>query len=160
MNEWNLDIDRWPDPDRKKWRGLRDLIQESPDGRYAAVLYSCGEVGIGKEVGLFALLKGPKDAPRLLLRPRGLACLALYDPGKSMQWIENRYCVVTPYSTKPCFSGKFITYYGTMVFDMKERRVSYIPDVSPDKVMPNVSDGLSWKSWRRLSWWPRLWHKK
>ena len=41
--EWNLNIDFWPGPDRMKWPGMRDIIQESPDGRYVAVLYSCGE---------------------------------------------------------------------------------------------------------------------
>jgi hypothetical protein len=160
MNGWRLAIDSWPGPNRKKWKGLRDIIEESPNGKYIAVLYSCGEVGINKETGCFALLEEPKDSPRLLLRPRGLTCLALYDPGKSMQWIENRYCVITPYSTKPGLFGKLVTFYGTMVFDVKEHRVSYIPNISPDKVMQAIPDNLSWKSWKRLSWWPRSWLKR
>jgi len=75
MKEWRLNIDKWPGPNRKKWPGLRDVITESPDGRYVAVVYSCGEIGIYKEVGLFALFEEPKESPRLLLRPSGLTCL-------------------------------------------------------------------------------------
>ena len=82
MKEWRLDIDSWPGSNRKKWPGLRDIIQESPDGRYAAVIYSCGEIGIYKEVGSFALFEEPKDSPRLLLRPRGLTCLVSNVDGK------------------------------------------------------------------------------
>lgn len=160
MSEWNLEIDKWPGPDRKKWKGLRDVIQESPDGMYVAVLYSCGEIGMNKEVGFFALFEGPKNMPRLLLRPRGLTCLVSYTAGRDIQWIGDRFCVVTSYSIRPSFSGKTQSFYGTMVFDVKEHRVSYVHDISPDKVIPAIPDNLSWKSWRRLSWWPRLWHKK
>jgi hypothetical protein len=96
MKEWRLDIDSWPGPNRKKWPGLRDVIQESPNSRHIAVLYSCGEIGIYKEVGLFALLEEPKNSPRLLLRPSGLTCLVSSTAGKSMQWIGDRFCVVTP----------------------------------------------------------------
>lgn len=160
MEGWNINIDKWPGPDRKKWPGLRDFIQESAGGRYAAVLYSCGEVGIGKEAGLFSLLEGPKDSPRLLLRPQGLTCLVSNTPGKSMQWIKDRFCLVTHYSTKPGLSGKFRTFYGTMIFDMEERRAAYVPNVSSNEVIKAIPDNLSWRSWRRLSWWPRLWHKR
>ena len=61
MRKWHLDIEKWPGPERKKWPGLRDVIQESPEGRYIAVVYSFGEVDIDKEVGLFALFAGPPD---------------------------------------------------------------------------------------------------
>ena len=65
MRDWHLDIDAWSGPDRKKWPGLRDIVQESPDGRHVAVVYSCGEIDIYKEVGRFALLAGPPESPRL-----------------------------------------------------------------------------------------------
>jgi len=104
MKEWRLDIDSWPGPDRKKWPGLRDVITESLDGRYVVVVYSCGEIDIYKEVGLFALLEEPKDLPRLLLRPRGLTCLVSDTTGITAQWIENRFCVVTTYCIRPSAS--------------------------------------------------------
>jgi len=161
MKEWRLDIDKWPGPNRKKWTGLRDFVQESPDGRHVAVLYSCGEIGIYKEVGLFAVLAGPKDSPRLLLRPRDLTCLISSPAEKSMQWIGDRFCVVTPYSVKPSLSlsGQFKSFCGAMVFDVKERKVAYVPGASSAEVISALPDKLSWKSWQRLSWWPRLWHK-
>jgi hypothetical protein len=162
MNGWHLDIDSWPGPNRKKWKGLRDIIEESPDGKYVAVLYSCGEVGINKEVGFFALLEEPKDSPRLLLRPRGLTCLVSYAAGRDIQWIEDRFCVVTSYSLRPCFSssGHLKQFYGAIIFDVKERKVAYVPGASSSEVVSALPDKLSWKSWRRLSWWPRLWLKR
>jgi hypothetical protein len=162
MNEWCLDIDKWPGPNRKKWKGLRDIFQESPDGRYLAVLYSCGEIDIHKEVGHFALLEGQKDSPRLLVRPRGLTCFVTYDSGRDIQWIENRFCVVTSYSLKPSFSsqGQLKSFYGAMIFDVKERKKAYVSGVSARDVVSTFPDNLLWKSWRRLSWWPRLWHKQ
>jgi len=159
MKEWRLDIDKWPGPNRKKWPGLRDVITDSPDCRYVAVLYSCGEIGIYKEVGFFALLEEPKDSPRLLLRPRGLTCLVSYADGKTVQWIGNRFCVVTPYSIRPKLSGKTQSFSGTMVFDVKDHKVAYVPGVSSEKIIPELPDKLLWRSWKRLSWWPRLWHK-
>lgn len=89
MNGWHLDIDNWPGPDRKKWKGLGDIFQESPDGRYLAALYSCSEIDIYKEVGHFALFETPKHSPRLLVRPRALTCLVSYAEGKDIQWIGN-----------------------------------------------------------------------
>ncbi len=162
MTDWHLDIDSWPGPDRKKWKGLRDIFQESPDGRYLAVLYSCSEIDIHKEVGSFALFEAPKDSPRLLVRPRGLTCFVTYDPGKDIQWIENQFCVVTSYSLKPDFSssGQLNQFYGVMIFDVKECKVAYVPGVSSSKVMSSFPDNLQWRNWKRLSWWPRLWHKK
>jgi hypothetical protein len=161
MNEWHLDIDSWPGPNRKKWPDLRDIIQESPGGKHVAVLYSCGEIDIYKEVGFFALFEEPKDSPCLLLRPSGLACLISSTAEKSIQWIGDRFCVVTPYSLSPSFSlsGQLKQFYGIMVFDVKERKVAYVPKGSPEEVIPALPDKLSWKSWRRLSWWPKLWHK-
>lgn len=162
MTDWNLDIDSWPGPNRKKWKGLRDIFQESPDGRYLAVLYSCSEIDIHKEVGAFALLEQPKDSPRLLVRPRGLTCFVTYDLGKDIKWIENRFCVVTSYSLKPDFSssGQLKQFYGAMIFDVQERNVAYIPGASSDKIVAAFPGKLDWKGWRRLSWWPKLWLKQ
>ena len=162
MKKWKLDIDSWPGPDRKKWKGLRDIFQESPDGRYLAVLYSCAEIDIYKEVGSFALFEGPKDSPRLLVRPRGLTCFVTYAPGKDIQWVGDRFCVVSPYSLKPSFSssGQLKVFQGAMIFDVKERKVAYIPGASADKIVSTFPDNILWKSWRRLSWWPRLWLKR
>jgi hypothetical protein len=162
MNGWQLDLDSWLGPNRKKWKGLRDIIEESPDGKYVAVIYSCGEVGINKEVGFFALLEEPKDSPRLLLRPRGLTCLISYTAGRDIQWIGDRFCVVTSYSLRPSFSssGQLKQFYGAIIFDVKERKVAFVPGASSSEVVSTLPDKLSWKSWRRLSWWPRLWLKR
>ena len=162
MSQWHLNIDSWPGPNRNKWPGLRDVVQESPDGRHVAVLYSCGEVGINKEVGFFALLEEPKDSPRLLLRPRGLTCLVSYTTGKDIQWIENRFCIVSSYSLRPSFSssGQLKQFYGTMVFDVEKHKVAYVPGASSEKIISELPDELVWRSWKRLSWWPRLWHKR
>lgn len=160
MKEWRLDIDSWPGPNRKKWPGLGDIIQESPDGRYAAVVYSCGEIGIYKDVGLFALLEEPKNSPRLLLRPRGLTCLVSYADGKTVQWIGNRFCVVSPYSIRTKLSGNTQSLSGTMVFDIEKRKVVYVPGASSEEIISELPNELVWRSWKRLSWWPRLWHKR
>jgi hypothetical protein len=162
MKEWILDIDKWPGPNRKKWKGLRDIFQESPDGKYLAVLYSCGEIDIYKEVGHFALFEEPKDSPRLLVRPRCLTCLVTYAAGRDIQWIGDRFCVVTSYNLRPIFSlsGQLKQFYGAMIFDVKNRKVAYVPGVSSNEVMSAFPDNLSWNSWRRLSWWPRLWLKQ
>jgi hypothetical protein len=156
MEKWNLDIDSWPGPNRKKWKGLRDIFQESPDGRYLAVLYSCSEIDIHKEVGHFALLEGPKDLPRLLVRPRGLTCFVTYDLGRDIRWSENRFCVVSTYCLKPNFSssGQLKVFQGVMIFDVRDRKVAYVPGVSANKIVSAFPDNLDWKSWKRLSWWP------
>jgi hypothetical protein len=159
MTDWHLDIDSWPGPDRKKWKGLRDVIQESPSGKYAAVLYSCSEIDIYKEVGHFALFEEPKDSPRLLVRPRGLTCFVTYDPEKDIQWIENRFCLVSSYCLRPGFSlsGQLKQFYGAMIFDVQERKAAYVPGASASDVVSAFPDDLLWKNWRRLSWWPKLW---
>jgi len=161
MKEWCLDIDSWPGPNRPKWPGLRDIIQESFSGRYVAVLYSCGEIGIYKEVGLFALLEEPKDSPQILLRPCGLTCLVSNSADTTIQWIGERFCVVTPYSIRPrlSLSGKVKSFYGTMVFDLKENKVAYVPGASSEEIISALPNNLLWKSWKRLSWWPKMWHK-
>jgi hypothetical protein len=161
MKEWCLDIYSWPGPNRKKWPGLRDIIQESPYGRYVAVLYSCGEIDIYKEVRFFALLEEPKNSPKILLRPRGLTCLVSNSADTTIQWIGERFCVVTPYSIRPILSlsGKVKSFYGTMVFDLKKNQVAYVPGASSEEIISALPNNLLWKSWKRLSWWPKLWHK-
>jgi hypothetical protein len=161
MKEWHLNIDSWPGPNRKKWPGLRDVIMESPDGRYLAVLYSCGEIGINKEVGFFALFEGPTDSPKLLLRPRGLTCLVSGSDETTIQWIEQRFCIVTPYCNRPSLSlsGKYKSFCGSMVFDVKERKVAYVPGAFSGEIISEIPNDLKWRGWRRLSWWPRLWHQ-
>ena len=124
------------------------------------VIHSCGEIGIYKEVGSFALFEEPKDSPRLLIRPRGLTCLVSNVDGKTVQWIGNRFCVVTPYSIRPKLSGKTQSFSGTMVFDVKEQKVAYVPGASSEKIISELPGKLLWRSWKRLSWWPRLWHKR
>ncbi|WAC08478.1 MAG: hypothetical protein OS130_04595 [Thermodesulfobacteriota bacterium] len=126
------------------------------------MLYSCSEIDIYKEVGHFALFEEPKDSPRLLVRPRGLTCLVTYDSQKDIQWIENRFCVVTSYSLRPSFSssGQLKSFYGAMIFDVKDRKAAYDPCSSAGKIVSAFPDKLDWKSWRRLSLWPRVWYKQ
>jgi hypothetical protein len=156
MSEWRLNIDAWPGPDRKKWSGLSDVVQESPDGRHVAVVYSCGEIGICKEVGRLALLAGPPESPRLLLRPRSLTCL-VSDSGKTVQWIGGRYCVATPYWIRPCLSGNTKAFGGTMYVDVEQRKVAYLAEVYSGAPMSDLPAGLAWRGWAWLSWWPLLW---
>jgi hypothetical protein len=153
MSEWNLDIASWPGPDRKKWPGLRDVVQASPDGRHVAVVYACGEIGICKEAGQFALLAGPPESPRLLLRPRNLTCLASYGD-KTVRWIGGRYCVVTPYRIRPSLSGKIAAFGGTMYVDVEQRKVAYVADTYPEAAVPELPAGLAWRGWAWLSLWP------
>jgi hypothetical protein len=160
MDEWRLNIDEWPGPDRKKWPGLRDVIAESPDGRRVAVVYSCGEIGIGKEVGSFAILQEPKLSPRLELRPRGLTCFVWYGEGTTVQWIGNRFCVVTPYCVRTELSGKTQSFSGVMYFDVEEHKVAYVPGALAGKIITQIPDELVWRSWNIFTWRPRFWQKK
>jgi hypothetical protein len=150
---WQLNIDAWPGPNRKKWPGLRDILQECPDSRHIAVLYSCSEIDIYKEVGRFALFAGPPEAPRLLLRPRHLMCLVSHTD-RAVQWIGDRYCVVTPYGIGPCWSGKTTSFGGTLYVDVKDRRAAYLADVYPGAGVPELPAGLTWRRWAWLSLWP------
>jgi hypothetical protein len=47
IHGWRLDIDTWPDTNRKKWKGLRDIFHESPDGRYEK------RIGVGYQYSTF-----------------------------------------------------------------------------------------------------------
>lgn len=62
-------------------------------------------------------------------------------------------CVVTSYSLRPSFSssGKLKPFHGAMIFDVKERKVAYIPGASSSEVISAFPDNLNWQSWRRLS---------
>ena len=156
MSTWRLDIDAWPGPNRKKWPGLKDVVQESPDGRHVAVVYSCGEIGICKEVGRFALLAGPPASPLLVLRPRNLTCLVSHS-GETVQWIGGRYCVVTPYWIRQCLSGKTKAFGGTLYLDVEERKAAYLAEFHPAAVVSELPAGLTWRGWAWLSLWLLLW---
>jgi hypothetical protein len=156
MTEWRLDIDAWPGPNRKTWSGLRDVSQESPDGKHVAMIYSCGEIGIAKEVGRFALLAGPPESPRLLLRPRNLTCL-VSQRGETVRWIGGRYCAVTPYGIRHCLSGKTKAFGGTLYLDVERRKSAYLADIYPGGAVSELPSGLTWRSWAWLSFWPVLW---
>jgi hypothetical protein len=157
MSQWRLNIAAWPGPDRKKWAGLRDIIRESPDGRHVAVVYSCGEVGVGKEVGQFALLAGPPDSPRLLLLPRWLRCLVYFDD-TTVQWLSGRYCVVTLYWFRQSFSGRTLAFGGTLYVDVQERKAAYLAEVYTRSSGSEPPAELAWRDWRWLSLWPVLWN--
>jgi len=58
--KWFLDTEHWPGPDRLRWSIVRDVVEPSPDGRFACVLYSCFEIRLGCEVGLLTLLTGSR----------------------------------------------------------------------------------------------------
>ncbi len=145
MTKWRLNIDTWPGPDRKKWPDVRDVVRPAPGGEHVAVVYSCGEVGICKEVGLFAILRGPKDSPQLLLRPRGFLCCAFYDDGITIRWIGRRFCAVTPFHK---------AFNGTMYFDVEKHKVAYCVSSHKHKSESELLSGLKWSSWFWLALGP------
>ena len=154
--KWHLDIEAWPGPDRRKWPGLRDVIQESPEGRYVAVIYSCGEVDIYKEVGLFALFAGPPDSPRLLLRPRSLKCFVRHND-TTVQWIGETFCVVTPFYIRQRLFGSPQSFGGTLYLDVEHRKAAYVPGAFSGGAISGLPEGLAWRGWKWLSLWPWLW---
>jgi hypothetical protein len=135
---------------------LRDVIQESPEGRYVAVVYSCGEVDIYKEVGLFALFAGPPESPRLLLRPRGLKCLVRRSD-TTVQWIGERFCVVTPFDIRHRLFGGHQSFGGTLYLDVEQRKAACVPGAFSGEVISGLPEGLAWRGRKWLSLWPRLW---
>jgi hypothetical protein len=153
MTDWQLDLDRWPGPDRRKWPDLGDVLQESPGGKHLAVVYSCGEVGVDKQIGRFALLGGPPAAPRILLRPRRLTCLVRYD-GTTVRWIGERYCVVTPYSIRPRLSGTTLAYLGTLYLDVERHRAASLAGEPSAPAGGGLPPGLKWGRWGWLVLWP------
>ena len=95
--KWLLDTEHWPGPDRPRWNIVRDVVEPSPDGRFACALYSCCEIRLGCEVGLLTLLAGPPESPTVLLQPRGFTCLDC-SPSPSAQWLRgSRFVAVTAY---------------------------------------------------------------
>jgi hypothetical protein len=95
--KWYLNTKRWRGPDRVKWKIDRDVVEPSPDGRFACVLYSCHETRLGCEAGLLTLLSGPPESPKVLLQPRGFTCFD-FSPRSSAQWLGgSRFVVVTAY---------------------------------------------------------------
>ncbi len=98
---WKLDTQHWPGPDRIRWGIDRDLVEPSPDGRFACVLYSCCEIRLGCDVGLLTLLGGPPESPTDLLQPKGFTCFD-FSPRPSAQWLGGSRCVVvTAYLYRP-----------------------------------------------------------
>lgn len=155
MKKWLLDIDTWPGPDRRKWAGLRDIMRESPGGAHLAVVYSCAEAGVGKEIGMFALLAGPPDSPRLLVRPRGFKCWAYLDDS-TIVWIGERYCAVRPYVVRMrLFEAPAIVPTGRAYFDVERRKVAYGADIRRGDLRNDLPDGLVWRDWRWLALGPK-----
>ena len=145
MTKWRLSIDKWPGPDRKKWRNLRDVVRPAPGGEHVAVVYSCGEVGICKDVGLFALLRGPNESPQLVLRPRGFKCCVFFDDGKTIRWIGNRFCAVTPFHK---------ALDGTMYFDVEKHMVAFFASGRQHPSESELPSGLKWSRWKWLALGP------
>ncbi len=92
---WFLDTEHWPGPDRRRWNISRDVVEPSPDGRLACVLYSCCEIRLSCDAGLLTLLAGPPESPTVLLQPRGFTCFD-FSPSPSAQWLGgSRFVAVT-----------------------------------------------------------------
>jgi hypothetical protein len=136
---------------------LRDIMQESPDGRHLAVVYACGEVGVCKEVGRLALLAGPPSKPRLLLRPWNLTCLVSY-ADRTIRWLDGRYCLVTPYCIWNLPSGKIKVSAGSLYLDVEQRKAAFLANVYPGAAVPDLPSGLRWRAWSWLLLWPFTWN--
>jgi hypothetical protein len=166
---WNVDIAKWPGPDRARWRIHNHLISESPDSRHACILYSIAEIRMGWEVGLLALLKGPREQPTVILRPPNFTCYPC------VQWLDGgHYCIVVPY----LFNGmenriellaftfldvqnETFTHYETKdILYLIGRRIvetnghwtmpAAKPDLRPSDVQIDPK-GLDWRPWRLLT---------
>jgi hypothetical protein len=167
--KWYLDTERWPGPDRVRWKIDRDVVEPSPDGRLACVLYSCCEIRLGCEVDLLTLLSGPPESPTVLLQPPGFTCLD-FSPRPSAQWLGgSRFVVVTAYLYRPV-TNKIdllaLTFLDTaesafahheIPLNMASRRLvesgdewamSQGPD-GPPEVRLSASS-LAWQPWSRL----------
>ena len=145
MTDWNIDIASLPGPDRRRCSLLRDIVAASPDNRHLALVYACGEVGIMKEVGYLALLAGPPERPRRLLRPRWLLCNAGYREQDTVRWLDDRYCVVTSYQPA-----------ATLYLDTSRKTAAVGPSRA-DAPLPDSIPALTWRSWHWLHCWPWLW---
>jgi hypothetical protein len=92
---WNFDSTRQPGPKRDHWEigHPGDLIVPSPDGQFACVVHSCGQVNYVWTIGLLAMFKGPRERPTLILGPENITCS---NECGHIQWLDgSRYCVVT-----------------------------------------------------------------
>ncbi len=167
---WVLDTDHWPGPDRRRWNITRDLVEPSPDGRFACVLYSCFEIRLNCEVGLLTLLAGPPESPTVLLQPHGFTCLD-WSPSPSAQWLRgSRFVAVTAYLYDA--RRNRVTRLALTVLDTRDHAFGLV-DVSPaiagrrlvevgdDWVIPGrpgagetevriSPDTLTWTPWSRL----------
>jgi hypothetical protein len=167
--KWNLDTQNWPGPDRVRWGIDRDVVVPSPDGRLACVLYSCGEIRYGCEVGLLTLLEGPPESPTVLLQPSGFTCFD-FSSQPSAQWLAgSRFVVVTAYLYRPDTNRVDLLTFTFL--DTDEQSFSHwetcldlagqrflesgknwiIPSDGSDRPKLRLSpDKLFWKSWSRM----------
>lgn len=123
LKHWRLDIAHWPGPDRVRWHIDRDLVEPSPNGRFACVLYSCFEIRLNTDVGLLMLLAGPPESPTGLFQPREFTGLD-FAPSPSMQWLNgSRYVAATAY-----------------LYDSRRNRV--------DRLALTFLRDLTWEPWR------------
>jgi len=167
--DWTIDANRWPGPDRQKW-DLYDEVVPSPDGKYAAVLYSCGEISLCVFVGLLTLLEGPHDNPTVVLQPRDFLCYSM--PSQSVQWLNgSRYFVVTAYIRRrfrnwidPAFTfvdteKRTFAHY-KITLELVGRRFAEVDnawvipaDNDNSRHVPALTispDGLTWQPWVNL----------
>ena len=169
---WFLDTERWPGPDRRRWGITRDVVEPSPDGRFACVLYSCNEIRLHWDVGLLTLLAGSPASPTVLLQPRHFTCVD-WTPSPSAQWLRgSRVVAVTAY-VQPLRRNRAdrlaLAFLDTtdqtyalldIALDVAGRP---LVEVGDDWVIPGTAgnsaevrispDTLTWKRWSRLRWW-------
>ena len=82
LKNWEIDLralygKKWGE--KEKWHLSEDLW-ESPDGKFAGLLYCIAEIGVSKEVGCLAVFRN-KERPELLLNLPYLKCWYLYQSG-------------------------------------------------------------------------------
>jgi hypothetical protein len=169
--KWLLDTKHWPGPDRLRWSIVRDVVEPSPDGRFACVLYSCCEIRLGCEVGLLTLLAGPPESPTVLLQPRSFICFD-WSPLPSAQWLRgSRFVAVTAYLynsrrnrvDRLAFTFLDTTDHTFALFDVSleaaGRRLVEVGDEWIIPGRPSAGDGaeirispgeLTWKRWGTL----------
>jgi hypothetical protein len=167
--KWRLDTEHWPGPDRVGWNIDRDVVEPSPDGHLACVLYSCCEIRFGCEVGLLTLLSGPPASPTVLLQPPGFTCFD-FSPRSSAQWLGgSRFVVVTAYLYRPVTNriellawtfldtAERVFAHYEIPLNLAGRRfieagdewiVRQSPDGPPDVLMSASS--LTWQPWSRF----------
>lgn len=147
---WDFDASRWPGPNREEFGITRDVVLPSPDGRFAGVLYSCAEIGIGREVGLFAVLEGPPHSPKLILRP-DLTCWDFFD-GSSLQWLGgSTYLAARAYEPSALVFVDVVrrrfAFHERGSLPLHEDGRTWVDDAGV-RIVP---EDLRWKGWWR--WW-------